>query len=424
MTRRRQFTKEFQEGAVRLVQTSGRTQREIAGDLGITPISRRTARLIEIGAWLLWLGLLVAASITVLTKPTHSTFHVYRDGVNHWWAAQNLYDQSSYGFVYLTSSPLFFTPFVWLGSPLDDLAWRCFVVAVFTYGLWRLVALVFPDRARIVMAAVLLLLLPCAGVNVQKSQAELAMIGWMFLGAVESAEGRWSRAALWLCLAFALKPLALVLILLYGAVVPQLRVRLALGIVVALLLPFLHPSWSYVAGQEAAMVRVMLTAMQPELTRWNEFAVMLHKFAVDPPASAILATRLVAAFVTLGLAVGASRRLRRPEAAVAVLSIAVCYLLVFNPRTELDGYMNLGAIAALFAAMAWARGPRDRIAVVLLPLLVLALGTQAYGNWIFRPTDFWLKPLLGLAFFVYLGYRILGPDRIVFAPMAGDRNLD
>jgi transposase len=30
----RQFTKEFEEEAVRLVQTSGRTQREIAGDLG------------------------------------------------------------------------------------------------------------------------------------------------------------------------------------------------------------------------------------------------------------------------------------------------------------------------------------------------------------------------------------------------------
>ena len=34
MTQQRRFTKEFEE-AVRLAQTSGRTQREIAGDLGI-----------------------------------------------------------------------------------------------------------------------------------------------------------------------------------------------------------------------------------------------------------------------------------------------------------------------------------------------------------------------------------------------------
>src|SRR3954465_11633244 len=35
MTQQRRFTREFKEGAVRLAQTSGRTQREIAGDLGI-----------------------------------------------------------------------------------------------------------------------------------------------------------------------------------------------------------------------------------------------------------------------------------------------------------------------------------------------------------------------------------------------------
>ena len=35
MTQQRRFTKEFAEEAVRLVQTSGRTQREIAGHLGI-----------------------------------------------------------------------------------------------------------------------------------------------------------------------------------------------------------------------------------------------------------------------------------------------------------------------------------------------------------------------------------------------------
>ena len=35
MKQQRRFTKEFEEEAVRLVQTSGQTQREIAGDLGI-----------------------------------------------------------------------------------------------------------------------------------------------------------------------------------------------------------------------------------------------------------------------------------------------------------------------------------------------------------------------------------------------------
>jgi transposase len=35
MRQQRRFTKEFEEEAVRLVESSGRTQREIAGDLGV-----------------------------------------------------------------------------------------------------------------------------------------------------------------------------------------------------------------------------------------------------------------------------------------------------------------------------------------------------------------------------------------------------
>ena len=35
MTQQRRFAKEFEEEAVRLVRTSGRTQREVADDLGI-----------------------------------------------------------------------------------------------------------------------------------------------------------------------------------------------------------------------------------------------------------------------------------------------------------------------------------------------------------------------------------------------------
>ena len=35
MTKQRRFTKEFEDEAVRLVATSGRTQREVAKDLGV-----------------------------------------------------------------------------------------------------------------------------------------------------------------------------------------------------------------------------------------------------------------------------------------------------------------------------------------------------------------------------------------------------
>jgi hypothetical protein len=354
---------------------------------------------------------LIATSVLAVRHPAGSIFDAYRDGVHHWWAGEPLYSHSARSFVYLTSSPLIFTPFVLLGPPLDDLMWRLVSVALFLYALWRLVRLALPDHARLAMAVILVLMLPCAGVNVQRGQAEIAMVGLMFLGAADAAQARWWRATLWLCLAVALKPLALVLILLYGALFRPLRYRLAAGVLVVLLLPFLHPDPHYVVAQDVAMVDELLFAAQPGVTRFNDIAMMLQRFAIDPPTPVILALRIAGAAATFWLAALAVRRRPLDRSAIAVLALAVTYLVVFNPRSELGSYMNLAALVGISAALAWYR--RERTSAVLLALLILGFGTQVYGNWLYRLTDVWLKPLLGLAYFGWLVRRILS------RPLAG-----
>jgi hypothetical protein len=365
-------------------------------------------RAIEILAWSAWAILLIAVSILVVRSPIRSIFDAYRDGVHHWWAGEPLYNTSDpRGFVYLTSSTWLFTPFVLLGPPLDDLLWRACSVALFLAGVWRLVRLFVPERAPLAMAVVMLLILPAAGVNVQRGQAEMAMAGLMFPGAADAAEQRWWRGASLLCLGFALKPLALVLILLYAALYPPLRIPLAAGVLIVLALPFLHSDPRYVLAQDRAMIDTLLFAAQPGITRFNDVAMMLHRFGIDPPTPVMLALRIAAAALTLWLAVAAVRRMPHADGAITVLTLAVTYLVVFNPRTELGSYMNLAALAGLSAVGAWVR--EQRAAALLLALLVLGLGTQTYGDWIYRPTDVWLKPLLGLVYFAFLARRIMRP---------------
>lgn len=367
----------------------------------------RQERIVEIAAWSLWAVLLVAVSVLVVLHPGRSIFDVYRDGVNHWWASQALYNHTMRGFVYLTTSPLIFTPFVLLGAPADDLVWRFFSVALFLYGLWRLVLLTAPGQPRLVMAAILLLLLPVAAVNVQRGQAEVAMMGWMFLGVADAAEGHWRRSALWLCLAFALKPLAFVLILLYGVLIRPLRLPLLAGVATVLVLPFLHPDPAYVATQEIAMWRELTAATQPGLSRFNKLAMMLRHFSIDLSPAAIMSLRVAGALFTLGFAAIVVRCRSPRKSAIDILALAVCYLVIFNPRTELGSYMNLGAVVGLYAAAAWYDDRDRRGTALLLALLILGLGTQAYGDWIYRPTDVWLKPALAIVFYGYLARRIL-----------------
>jgi alpha-1,2-mannosyltransferase len=377
------------------------------GSGAMTLRAERAQLVLRVFAWSAWAILLVAVSILVVRSPIRSIFDAYRDGVHHWWAGEPLYNAADpRGFVYLTSSPLLFTPFVLLGAPYDDLLWRVCSVALFLAGIWRLVRIVVPERAPLAMAVVMLLILPAAGVNVQRGQAEIAMAGLMFPGAADAAEQRWWRAGALLCLGFALKPLALVLILLFAALYRPLRMPLVVGVLIVLAAPFLHSDPGYVLAQDRVMVDTLLFAAQPGITRFNDVAMMLHRFGVDPQAAVMLVVRVGAAALTLWLALLAVRRMPHAEGAITVLALAVTYLVVFNPRTELGSYMNLAALVGLSAASAWMRG--QRATAVLLVLLVLGLGTQSYGNWIYRPTDVWLKPLLGLVYFAFLAHRVGG----------------
>lgn len=366
----------------------------------------RPEHIIRLAA-ILWAGLVIGVSIAVLHQPGRSIFDVYRDGVAHWWAAEPLYGPGMRAFVYFTSSPLIFTPFAALGRPLDDVVWRAFSVAFFIWGLYRLVRLVRPTDAGLATAIILLLMLPCSGVDVQRGQASVAMAAWVFIGTAEAAEQRWWKAAFWLCLAMALKPLALVPLLLFGAAFRPLRPRLALGVVLVLAVPFLHPDPAYVLAQDVAMVRKLTHAADIGVTRFNDIGMMLDRFGIALPDRVLLAIRALAALAALGLTMVVARRASLRTGALVILAIAMTYLMLFNPRTELGNYMGLAAVVGVF--MVWG-DPTQWRARAWLGVMVLAMGTQAYGNWIYRPTDVWLKPLLALVFAIWLIDGVLRPQ--------------
>jgi hypothetical protein len=72
-----------------------------------------------------------------------------------------------------------------------------------------------------------------------------------------------------------------------------------------------------------------------------------------------------------------------------------------NPRAEENTYIMLALTMGLFAVLLWQREHRLTRAWLIAGLCV-ALGNQAYGELIYRPTVLWLKPLLCLAFLPFL----------------------
>jgi hypothetical protein len=221
------------------------------------------------------------------------------------------------------------------------------------------------------------------------------MFALVVLAAVSLARGRWNAGTLWLGLAVAIKPLALVPLLLFGAVFPALRPRLALALAAILALPFLHPDPAYVIHQYGAMASKLLTAAAPGSGRWNEFSMMLATFGLDLPGSLTALVRAVTALGTLVLAFVAVARHGRGFGALAILGLGTGYLLAFNPRTELGSYMDMAALLGILAGTLMVRGRQPGLAATAIAVS-LAFGTHFYGDWIYRPTDVWLKPALDL----------------------------
>lgn len=347
----------------------------------------------------LWLTMGLATAIVAWVQPHRLNMKVYRVAVESWWAGADLYSEGIHGFLYLPPSVTLFMPFVWLGPGWDDQAWRWLQFLLYTSAAWRLARLLAPGRPYGLAAFAAILILPAAGSDMVRGNASIAMMALLIHAAVDMARGRWTVSAAAAALAFALKPLAIAWLLVAGVLYRPLRWRLPLLVALLFVLPFLTAPADYVLAQYLAAGQKLLVAGQPDSGRWNDIAALLGAAGFDWSSTTVLALRAAAALAVLGLAW--TVRDDTPERRAALqLMLCVTYILVFNPRTEQGGYMTLALFAGLLAGWAWGSG--QRLVAGALVVFALALGTQAYGAWIYRPTDRWLKPALGLTFLALL----------------------
>jgi hypothetical protein len=353
-----------------------------------------------------WAVFLVGVTVSALLHPErHNVVPVYRAAAAAWWHALPMYGPGIHGFLYLPGFAALFAPFAALGPPLDDLLWRCFGFALLSVALVRLARLAAGEGWRPVLAGMLLLALPAAGVDLQSGQATVEMLALMALAAVEIAGARWWPAAAWLGLALALKPLALVMVLLAAAVHPKLRLPLLAAVAAALLLPLLNGQPGYVLEQYGAAFVKMRVAEDPGLGDWASIDMLLLHCGLSPPGWALTLLRLAGAAAVLALAWLARWRQPPGVAAVTLLALSVTYLLPFNPRAEEGTYIMLAYLLALYAGLARLEHRPARAAG--LALLCLALGMQAYNLTLFHATKGWLKPAIALLFLALLAAPLL-----------------
>jgi len=205
-----------------------------------------------------------------------------------------------------------------------------------------------------------------------------------------------------------MKPLALVMVLLCGALMREMRLPLIIAIGTLLLLPFAFLDWGYLVEQYWFMGRKLWRIAAEPPGRWlyqADFTTMLHALGIDLPWVAALVARVAAALGTLVLAwrvrvAGGSRSF-----ALAVLLLSACYVTLFGPRNEFLSFIVLTPSLAVLAALMLVRDDSDYRGWSLIAA-ALALGIS-WGLAIDRT----LKPAIVVAIYVWLAWMMAIPGR-------------
>jgi hypothetical protein len=270
----------------------------------------------------------------------------------------------------------------------------------------------FRDRAFLI--ATPLVIISALG-SAANGQTNIHIAALFALCCVDLIDRKWWRVALWLVLALACKPTAVVMILLVGAIyLRPMWWRLPIAMTIFALVPFAHPSPAYVSGQYRDCLTKMTAASQPG-DSFQDIRGMLIEFGVvhvekvaatteraasivqTPPESTLTIVRAIAALLTLALCFFASRRFGTVARAVILYTLGAIYLTLFNPRTEGLSYIILGLPGAIWAV----RELRDRRWWTAAFFVFFTLSTQFSTQIALNHKNYWVRPL-GAAVFAAL----------------------
>jgi alpha-1,2-mannosyltransferase len=361
-----------------------------------------------------WAALFATISILILAGSDHSVVSTYRDATIQWFAGRNIYTDTGHGFLYLPAAAILFAPFAWLPPAACEIAWRLMVIGGFAIGVWRLGKIAEGGQSDSTFALLTLASLPPALACARNGQSTLIMAGLMMSACVDLAEGRRGRAVLCATLAVALKPLAVVLLLLAPFFDRRLAWRVALGFVAVLCLPFVTQRPAFVLDQYAKCAQMFRASSHCGMIElWAQPFSVLGLLGINVSESTQTAIRLIAAAGAIGLCLAARSRARSTRAAEYLLAISVLYILLFNPRTENNTYAMLGPVIGLSLVAALALKPPSRAAVLFLSTLVtlMAVGDALVRLFVPEGEHIWMTPCLAVLFSAYLIHRLFFRER-------------
>lgn len=355
-------------------------------------------------AWGIWAVIIAGICVvSIATGFTRSVTGAYAAGADRWLESTDLYREGIHGFLYLPQAALLYLPFDQLPQWLGGSLWRIGSMALFAWGLYRFSRCMSRlSGVELFPLVTLLAILPSLAAF-RNGQMTVPMTGCLLLAGAGLADSRWWWTVFWLCLAVAMKPLAIVLLLLAIVLEPALWWRLPLGICCMLLVPFGFQSPEFVVDTYGRFVQKLGVAGTPGFdTSYSDVFGTIRVFDVDAPESLKTMLRGLAAFGTLLASWASMKRFGRLGGTIFMVLLALTYILLFNPRTENNTYVIIAPVIATTAAGCFLVGRWKFAGAMLTMAMLLIAANYELTKHVTPGRETWLCPLLTLVIGLWL----------------------
>ena len=294
-------------------------------------------------AWFVGVALTLSSAVRRLAFQREFAIYEYLEFIGTFWAKSPLYvPESLHGFHYLPIMLIIGTPLSWVNIQLAGAIFGLLSIVFFSFGVVRIAQQIAPTRSAAAAGCILLISLMAAWIALRLLQMQMPMTAAMLCAAAAGMRGHWRAYVSWLLLALALKPLAIVMVLLSIVTIRQTRVPFIAGTAVLLLFPFAVQDWSYLASEYVNYVRQLLNITNADPAIWGnqaEISTLLKTLGLELGAGTRLAIRLAAALATLWLAWRIALERNDRATSFALLLLSTCYIGLFNPRQEGMSYL-------------------------------------------------------------------------------------
>ncbi|MSR58714.1 MAG: DUF2029 domain-containing protein [Planctomycetaceae bacterium] len=359
----------------------------------------------ERNAWCLWLAVFAVLSVGIAWGGERSVAPHYLHAAEHWIRGEPLYSGVGVGFLYLPQAAILYIPFSFLLRIPGEILWRLMTIGTYVWGVRRLCGLSERDHPVLLFPLVTLVVVPLAFSVARNGQSTLLITGLILLAIDDLVNRRWSRSTALLCLAFAVKPTALPFLLVIGALHRPMLWRLLVGLLLVAAAPYLVQDRQYVTEQYVACIASMRTTAEIGIaTPWSQLFGLLEIVGITVSHSLQTMARCLAALGTLALAWLAQRRLSPNRYGIYLFWLTAVYVLLFNPRTENNGYALLSPAIGLECAEAFLVDKNRRLGVLLTLIAIGMLGGYEISMLVApNVPPVWLTPLMAICFAAVAG---------------------